>query len=193
MTGIFYFQPLPTPFLMHNFKLMSVTINSTYEKSNWKVLPLVFSLVLGMLILLGGMASWIAVDRFLPTFNLFNQMVFVSLGVSIGVSAGNKLRSLTIRPENHAQIMKKVTESLHDIGFKPASENPQASDRSFRNTRRIHRLFSDWLGTERIKVVKKEEIISITGPSRYLTELVWKLESSGQVMEDITENIKESH
>ena len=145
------------------------------DRTNWRALPLVFIVVLFLLLVLGGIVSFIMVGEFFPSFGLFNQMLFLSLAVSFGVSFGNRLRTIHVSNEEHSQkeIRNRAVSVIESLGFRCYHQNKKCT---LRNNRRVHRLFSDWLGTEQIIIIPKEEGILLTGPGRYMNDLNWRFQ-----------------
>lgn len=150
-----------------------MTIKSESVNGNWKVFPLVFVIVLVIFLVLGGIVSVVMVDRFFPTFRLFNQMIFLSVAVAIGVSAGNKIMTLSILPEHQPVVPDQVIKAIKSMGFDLILKGEKFT---FRNKNRLPQLFSDWLRTEHIILEPYKNGLKVTGPSRYISDLTWKLE-----------------
>lgn len=136
---------------------------------------MVFIVVLLILLVLGGIVSFIMVGDFFPSFGLFNQMLFLSLAVSFGVSFGNRLRTIHVSSEEQTQkeIRKRAVSLIESLGFQCYHQNKKCI---LRNNRKVHRLFSDWLGTEKIIIIPAEEGILLTGPGRYLNDFNWRFQ-----------------
>ncbi len=144
------------------------------DRTNWRAFPLVFAVVLFLMIFLGGLLSLILVGTFFPSFGLLNQMLILSLAVAAGFSLGNRLKALHV---DHAHLSQKelrelATRVIESMGFSCEHANKKCV---FRNTRKFHRWFSDWLGTEQIVLSPEGTGILLTGPARYLNDLNHKL------------------
>ncbi len=129
-----------------------------------------FAVVLAILLIFGGIVSYIMVDQFFPSFGLLNQMFFLALAVSFGVSFGNRLRTVHLAHDelNQSQIRDRAVKMIESIGFQCYHQDKKCT---LRNNKFIHRLFADWMGTEQIVIIPKKEGILLTGPGRYLNNL----------------------
>ena len=151
-------------------------VKMTSLKPNFSTFLKHFLLTTTTVLILGAVIQiFMSMNSFeLNFYNWWMNLVFLTIGVSVGVTFGARRSQLILTDTVNVKKIKAWTlEFFSENGLSLRENNDDGT--TLESVNKFNRLFNNWFGTELISVRQIDNGVIIEGPIRYIDSIDLKL------------------